>query len=262
VNNAHFDSSGLVHVVMLRSRRPRIHQFSYLSLPRTFLDKLQQISDFITEHAQTWSELVSSWFVSSLIRRHNMQSCMIQSRFSKSPLQPTFSLVPLPFPLSVLRSHEISHGLWLALKVVRAICICMAVMIVMTVAIILRSNIFQLVDAATLWTTLNRAVARCCQPDDIVRVDWETSAAEVLLVTKRLDGDRVVESSCSMSPSVRAMDLPYDVHDESAYPCAMRPMASCRRRRCPAFCPKFPIARDRWPGRDRWGWFLVYHRRA
>lgn len=56
--------------------------------------------------------------------------------------------------------------------------------IVVSVTIVLRSNVLQLVHAAAFWAALNWAVARCGQPDDIVGVNGETGAAEVLLVTE------------------------------------------------------------------------------
>lgn len=145
--------------------------------------------------------------VSCLIRRHNMLCCMLQSRFSNQ-VYTTTPHIPLPAPLSVLRSHEISHGLWLTLVVVNAICVAMAVIVVvMAVAIVLRSNVLQLVDAATLWAALNWAVARCCQPNNVVRVNRVTSAAEVLLVAKRLDKNRVLKSSCTTHSTVKLLIL-------------------------------------------------------
>lgn len=130
--------------------------------------------------------------------------------------------------------------------------------VVVSVAIIQRSNILQLVHAATLWAALNWTVARCGQPDDIVGVDWVTRTANILLVAIGLDSNGILESSCPTQPAVRSVDWPYGAI-RRAYPCAKRLVASCRRHRCPASFPRFPIARDRWPGRDRWEWFQVYH---
>lgn len=68
-------------------------------------------------------------------------------------------------------------------------------MVVVVVAIILRTDVVHLIDTAAFGATLNGAVAGASQPDDIVRVDRVTGAAEVLLVTERLDYNGVVERS-------------------------------------------------------------------
>lgn len=94
------------------------------------------------------------------------------------------------FPLSVLGLHKVRHGLGLLVHV-----LVVTVTVIVTVSIILWSNVLHLVHATALWAALNRAFARGRKPDDNVRVDWVTSAAEVLLVTERLDSDGVLKGS-------------------------------------------------------------------
>lgn len=129
-----------------------------------------------------------------------MLCCILQSRFSKTRVYTPTSRLSLHYSLPVLRSHEVGHGLWLAGKVVHAISICVVAVVVVTVTVILRSNVLELVYAAALWASLNWAVAGSRQPDDIVGVNRETGAAEVLLVAEGLDSDGVVESSCTKQP--------------------------------------------------------------
>lgn len=61
--------------------------------------------------------------------------------------------------------------------------------------IVLGTDVIHLVDATALWAALDGTIARGGQPDNIVSVDREASAAEVLLVTERLDNNGVVERS-------------------------------------------------------------------
>lgn len=72
-----------------------------------------------------------------------------------------------------------------------------SVIVTVSVTIILWANIIHLVDPTTLRAALDRAIARGGQPDDIVGVGGEAGAAEVLLVTKGLDDNGVVEGSLS-----------------------------------------------------------------
>ena len=114
--------------------------------------------------------------------------------------------------LTVLGAHKVGKRLWLAVVVVGtvgigvcgkwSVCGCakilsisrtVSVVVAVSVAIVLRSDVLHLVDAAALGAALDGAVARRGEPDDGVRVDGVAGAAEVLLVAKRLDDDGVVE---------------------------------------------------------------------
>jgi len=65
--------------------------------------------------------------------------------------------------------------------------------VLVVVATVLWSDVLELVSGAAFGAALDGAVARCGQPDDVVRVDWVAGAAEVLLVAVGLDYDWVVE---------------------------------------------------------------------
>lgn len=78
------------------------------------------------------------------------------------------------------------------------------VVVVVTVAVILRTDVIHLVDTTALGAALDGAVARAGEPDDIVGVGRVAGAAEVLLVAKGLDDNGVVEGSFWMPVSVRS----------------------------------------------------------
>jgi len=78
-----------------------------------------------------------------------------------------------------------------AVRVGVAVVAVVAVLVV--VARVLGSDVLELVSGAALRAALDRAVAGCRQPDDVVRVDWVAGAAEVLLVAVAPDYDWVVE---------------------------------------------------------------------
>lgn len=66
-----------------------------------------------------------------------------------------------------------------------------------------RADVLHLVDGAALGAALDGAVAGSGEPDDDVRVGRVASAAEVLLVTERLDGDGVLKSAwCEVSSAL------------------------------------------------------------
>lgn len=105
--------------------------------------------------------------------------------------------------LSVLGTDEVSHGLGLALEVVRAVRAVVDVVAVGIVAVVAmvvvvalgRADVVHLVDGAALGAALDGAVAGAGEPDDDVGVGRVTGAAKVLLVTEGLDGDRVVDGA-------------------------------------------------------------------
>lgn len=59
-----------------------------------------------------------------------------------------------------------------------------------------RADVLHLVDGAAFGAALDGAVAGGGEPDDDVRVGRVAGAAEVLLVTERLDDDGILESAC------------------------------------------------------------------
>ena len=67
--------------------------------------------------------------------------------------------------------------------------------VVVSVTIVLRTDVFHLVYTAALGAALDGTIAGGGQPDDVVGVDWVAGAAEVLLIAKGLDNDGVVERS-------------------------------------------------------------------
>ena len=73
----------------------------------------------------------------------------------------------------------------------------MSVIVAVSMTIILRTNVLQLVHTTALWAALNGAIARCYEPNNNVRVSRASGAANVLLITKRLHGDGVVERACT-----------------------------------------------------------------
>lgn len=113
---------------------------------------------------------------------------------SQSPLHACVSVhAPQIFnALSVFRLDEIRHGLWLLVHV-----LIVAVAVIVSMAVILWSNVLHLVHTAALWAALDRALAGSGEPDDNVRVDGVTGAAEVLLVAEGLDSDGILECSYS-----------------------------------------------------------------
>lgn len=80
------------------------------------------------------------------------------------------------------------------------------VVVVVAVAIVLGTDVFHLVDTATLGAALNGAVTRGGQPDDVVGVDGVAGAAEVLLVAKGLDDNGVVDGSCVQQCAISSRD--------------------------------------------------------
>lgn len=91
--------------------------------------------------------------------------------------------------LSVSWLDKIGHGLGLLIDVF----IMSTVAVVVSVAIILWADIFHLIVASALGAALSRAFAGSHQPDDNMRVCRATGAANVLLITERLDNNRVLE---------------------------------------------------------------------
>lgn len=75
------------------------------------------------------------------------------------------------------------------------------VVIIMTVTIVRRTNILHLVHTAALRTPLDGTITADSQPYDIVAVDREARATEVLFRTERLDPDRLLE--CAQSAGVQ-----------------------------------------------------------
>ena len=67
--------------------------------------------------------------------------------------------------------------------------------VAVTMAIILRADVFQLVHAPALRATLDRAITRRCQPDHHVRVGGASRAAQVLLVAKGFDRNGIREGA-------------------------------------------------------------------
>lgn len=66
---------------------------------------------------------------------------------------------------------------------------------VVSVRVLLRTDVLHLVHGAALWAALDGALARAGQPDDDVGVGGAAGAADILLVAEGLDCDRVVEGS-------------------------------------------------------------------
>lgn len=75
----------------------------------------------------------------------------------------------------------------------RSISVCVSVVVVVTVSIILWTNVLHLVHASALWAALDGSVAGGCEPDNDVGVYWISGAADVLLVAEGLDDDWVFE---------------------------------------------------------------------
>jgi hypothetical protein len=139
----------------------------------------------------------------------------------------------------------------------------MTVTVVVSMSIILWSNVLHLVHTTALRAALDRAFAGGSEPNDNVRVDGVSGAANVLLVTEGLDSDGVLECSCvAVRSRSRRRDRVTSTEVCTTYPFGKRPMASCRRHRFPASFREFRDARDRWPARDRWGWYRAYHPEA
>jgi len=118
--------------------------------------------------------------------------------------------VPPPFfELVVFWLHEVGESLGLLVSV----------MVVAVVVVVLRSDVFHLVDTAAFWASLDGALAghlegssqswipkmavlgnsreveTYTEPDHRVRVGRVAGAASVLLVTSRSHHDRVIERS-------------------------------------------------------------------
>jgi hypothetical protein len=95
-------------------------------------------------------------------------------------------------PVPVFRLDVVGESLGLLVRGV------VAVMLV-SMGVLLRSNILQLDDITTLAAALNGTITRYRQPDDLVRVCGVSSATGVLLVTSALDNDGIVKGSLSGS---------------------------------------------------------------
>lgn len=74
-------------------------------------------------------------------------------------------------------------------------------MIVSVVSVCCMTNIVHLVDGAALHAAGLGLVASEGDPENVVRVGREASASDVLLVTGRVDGNRVLHSTCKPSAS-------------------------------------------------------------
>lgn len=93
-------------------------------------------------------------------------------------------------PVPVLRLDVVGEGLGFLVRGV------VAVMLV-SMGVLIRSNILELDDITTLAAALDRTITRYRQPDSVVRVSGVSSATGVLLVTSALDNDGVVKGSLS-----------------------------------------------------------------
>lgn len=97
--------------------------------------------------------------------------------------------------LSVLGLDKIRHRLGLAGKIVLTIRV-RVVVVSVAVSIVLRADILKLVHRAALRAALDGSVARRGEPDDDVTVRRTAGAADVLLISKGLDDDGIVERAC------------------------------------------------------------------
>lgn len=134
------------------------------------------------------------------------------------------------------------------------------VAVVVSVAIILWADIFHLIVASALGAALSRAFAGSHQPDDNMRVCWATGAANVLLITERLDNNRVLERAffiLFVSPKL-ANPQAGSLAASNGIGCGFwnylsgsHPMDAYQRYPRPASFPRFPIVPDQSTVRDR-----------
>lgn len=73
---------------------------------------------------------------------------------------PLLYTIPTSSNLSVLWANEVGEGLWLTIEVVGTVVVSVVTMtVVMSVWVLSWTNVLHLVNGATLWAALDRAVA-------------------------------------------------------------------------------------------------------
>jgi hypothetical protein len=115
-----------------------------------------------------------------------------------SPFRCTQSNLESDLLRKVLWLEEIGHVLWLGVQVHGV----MAVVSVVSVRIVGRTDVVHLVGGSTLHAARLGLAAFKSDPENVVGVSWEAGAADVLLVTGRVDNDGVLWGACSPSASV------------------------------------------------------------
>jgi hypothetical protein len=140
--------------------------------------------------------------------------------------------------------------------------------VVVCMRVVCRADVVHLVRRTALHAASLRLLAGQGDPEHAVRARRKASASAVLLVTGRVNNDRVLRGTCTSislylcrtrTSPLSPIPFPLESLAWATYQGDWSPMVSCRRYRHPAPFPKVQDAPNRWLVRCRWGRYRASH---